>query len=141
MKTVTVNGVEIDVKALIRKNTAWNLSRAKEIARQTVGNIEAVNKLIAAGLYTPGPHETYQFLYIKVERDRLPEFRRALGCPLKISEKSVQDARKRIVSVYLKPVAYPGVSLYFDARMPRGSKCKIVSNRTTSHQIVCGVDA
>lgn len=68
---------------------------------------------------------------------RVRAVRRALGCRLEQRWHGLDDARRRTVDVTLAPVDFPEVSIRFKRTLPRGSKCKIVRQRSTYHTLVC----
>lgn len=73
--------------------------------------------------------------------DTLREIRKALGCSLGKPSMDLDDADDRVVSFTFHPADWPGLTITFYRRMPRGSKCKcrIVTERSVSKRLVCEV--
>jgi len=122
-------------------------------------NFELREKLQADGIEVPVEfYDSFTWLDVRLgERPRkgkqekgefarkLQAIRRIVGCPLKVEDKSVSDAKKRLVRYKVGCEAYPGLSIFYVASLPRKSKgksepkCKIkrVVNKHVSHQLVC----
>lgn len=72
---------------------------------------------------------------------KLQAIRRVLECPLKFESKSLADARKKLVRMYLKAEQYPNVTVVYSTKLPKGAKCRVVRKkvRFTEHQLLCEV--
>jgi hypothetical protein len=71
----------------------------------------------------------------------LQTIRRVLECPLKFEGKSLADARKKLVRIYLKAEQYPNVTVTYETKLPKGAKCRVVRKkvRYSEASLVCEV--
>jgi hypothetical protein len=53
-----------------------------------------------------------------------------------MKQKDVADAKKKTVEVRLKPVTFPGVTIIFSRKLPKGCKCTIVTKRSSYTTLV-----
>lgn len=110
--------------------------RADKI-RQTV---DAVNLLNASGWNIHIARWDREDITVKVDKSELVKVYEAIG-PIKMSHKSLVDARSRKVAVYLTSVNYPAVTIRYETKMPKGekAKCRIVRTRSSYSRLVCSL--
>ncbi len=115
--------------------------RDLDAAVQKVTNtIEAVKRLNAVGFDLKVNNYNVNFFTMTVEPKDLPKVRRALG-RLRPAGKEPVDAKKKTVQVCLTPDdfhRYP-IFIYYNQKLPKGAKCRIVSKKVVQHQLVCEV--
>jgi hypothetical protein len=138
-QVVDIGGVKFDIKAKKRAAAKYHFEQARKSCERIDKAVEAAQKLAATGLWTPGPYFSPDYICIKVEnpRETLKRYRDALGCALRLEGTEVNDARKRIITKYLRPANYPNVSLYYEDKLPRKARCKIVKEERKSYKLVC----
>ena len=65
--------------------------------------------------------------------------RKALDCQVKLDEKDLADAKKKLVSITLRPVNFPTVRIRYTRKLPKTAKCRIVTHRSVYRSLVCDV--
>ena len=65
--------------------------------------------------------------------------RKALDCQVKLDEKDLADAKKKLVSITLRPVTFPTVRIRYTRKLPKTAKCRIVTHRSIYRSLVCDV--
>ena len=58
---------------------------------------------------------------------------------MKLDEKDLADAKKKLVSITLRPVNYPTVRIRYTRKLPKTAKCRIVRHRSSYTTLVCEV--
>lgn len=73
----------------------------------------------------------------------LLKVRRALNCEMKVTgDKSPVGKSRKKIWVGVRAAGFPGLTIRYQAPLPKGSKCKIVSSKQrgwTSRSVVCEV--
>lgn len=69
----------------------------------------------------------------------LNRVRRALNCEMKVGDKRPVEKSPSRVWVYVNIAGYPGLKVKYKAKLPKGSKCRIVKRKQTfySRSLVC----
>jgi hypothetical protein len=71
--------------------------------------------------------------------DKLRLIRGILECKLGLPSKRVANDKKGHIAFTLSPDAYPGIDICYTRRLPKGAKCKIVTQRSVYRSLVCEV--
>ena len=71
--------------------------------------------------------------------DKLRAIRLLIEEKLGTLAKEIDDEKKGHVLFTLQPPAYPGMRITYSRRLPKGSKCKIVTTKSTYRRLVCEV--
>lgn len=118
-----------DAEALhiaIERETSYHYARIKCIEETALKLAEAAARLRAFGFDVRISSASDPcYLTVDVEKESLPRVRKALGHRLAYYDMVPYDCKKRIVRKKLKCDPYPGLTISFLAKLPRGSKCKI----------------
>jgi hypothetical protein len=140
-----------------RKNAIESVRRsvqyAREEAKQKVENAKqtrmAMERLDAAGIEVSCYGNTYVHIDLEFFHStgagnrKLAEavrgIRKALGCQVKMDEKDLADAKKKLVAITLRPVNYPTVRIRYTRKLPKTAKCRIVTHRSIYRSLVCDV--
>jgi len=112
-------------------------------------NYQAAALLDGAGI-DMGLSQYSRMEYLKVNLGRrtdkqrvrlLRTIREILGCPLRYEGKEAAGTRGQWITVRLVPADYPNITITYDQKLPRlpGVKCRIVSRKTVTRQLVCEV--
>lgn len=138
----------VELAEKIAQKTKYYLNQAKRIEEMLITNEIAKAKLKDAGVEYA---EAEWSNIIRIETDKVeakPEFLKSvykvLGRLKDTGEREVVDSRKRIISVKLEPVAYPGVRITYLHKIQKGDKCQIKTEKTSKTRVqkyktvVCG---
>jgi hypothetical protein len=69
--------------------------------------------------------------------EQLRRVRIALDCRLAYHGKDDGDPRRGTVRFHFRPVDFPGVTVRYERKIPKGSKCKWVTRRSTYRTLIC----
>jgi len=69
--------------------------------------------------------------------DKLRTIRVALDCKLGQPEKGVVDDKRAHLQFTIHPVDFTGIKIRYERRLPKGAKCRIVTQRSTYRTLVC----
>ena len=153
--SINVRPIEA-VLADVRQELCQSLDAMRKRYEERIKNIEQHRRLLplldAEGL----PIHVYQWddlsslhidLGLRPETKRgrtefarkLQAIRRVLECPLKVDGKSLADARKKLVRMYLKAEGYPNVTVTYQTKLSKGAKCRVVRKkvRYSDYQLLC----
>jgi hypothetical protein len=121
--------------------------RAEERIKKAETNRQALALLVEAGIEISSYSATCTRIEIgffphtpaagKKLADAVRQVREALGCRIHQDSTNVYDHKKKLVEVVLKPVDYPTVSIEFQRKLRKDSKCKIVCSRSTYSTLIC----
>lgn len=141
--------------AEIRRSTIVDareyIKRARERVKENIEkarlNREAIGKLETAGIEVSDFHTTYAYVTLgyfpqtKSGNANLAEavrkVRLALGSPLKMHDKDVGNTKTKTVVFTLVAEKYPMIRVRFERKLPKGAKCRIVTQRSTYKTLVC----
>jgi hypothetical protein len=140
-----------------RKNAIESVRRsvqyAREEARTKVENARqtrmALERLDAAGIEVACYGNTYVHIDLgffhstgtgnRKLAEAVRGIRKALGCQVKMDEKDLADAKKKLVTITLRPVIFPTVRIRYTRKLPKTAKCRIVTHRSIYRSLVCDV--
>lgn len=138
----------VELAKKIAERTAYYYSQAKQIEEKLITNEIAKVKLKDAGIDF---NESEWSNIVRVNSEDIeakPEFLKSvykvLGRLKDTGEREVVDSRKRIISVKLEAVAYPGVRITYLHKINKGDKCQIKTEKTSKTRVqkyktvVCG---
>jgi hypothetical protein len=116
---------------------ALQLAALDDRIKTVTANCDAVEKLRAAG-FSAGMHNRKwgdaQYVFVYVGQSQLPDLRRLLGRLRLVERTAVSETELHVV---VSPVAYPGVRFYYTQTFRPGGKCRIETQVTTNHSLVC----
>lgn len=70
---------------------------------------------------------------------KVRQVREALGCAIKLAYKEVDDAKKQLICLTLKPADYPTVCIDIVRKLGKKAKCRIVRQKSVYSTLVCEV--
>lgn len=135
---VTDNFLRMGAEAVVKLQTSFNC-----VQKLKAANLEVAPRDVNAYNYS---YYTYE-LPFDCDKDgkkiatELKKIYDAIGVITVTGRKVPVDGKRNVVLVYLESKQFPGVEIAYQKRLPKDSRCKIVSTRRTGYrrEVVCPI--
>lgn len=143
LKGLTIEALvkaENDIVEGTKRQIEYHIKQERDNVEKLYKNFEGLTKLSEAGMLERTDFYSPYSINLPTEQKDLPKLKTILGCLKHVrNEPTGNDARKPTINVYVSPVAYPGITFYYERKLPRGknAKCKLVRVKSSYTTLVC----